>query len=328
MKRLICVCLILMLLVLALTGCAAKETPAQEDVTVRLGGLKGPTSIGMVKLLSDAEHGTGTGRYEFQLAATADELTPLLLKGDLDIVAIPSNLGSVLYNNSNGAIQAVAVNALGVLYITEKGGEAIQSVADLKGQTILATGKGSVTEYVLDYLLKENGLVLGTDVNVEWKSENAEIVTEMTATQHAVAMLPQPYVTVAQGQVEGLRIALDLTKEWDALDNGSRLTTATVVVRKSFAEQHPEAVKNFLAELQASVEYVNTNLEEAAALVEQYGITKAAVAKTAIPYCNVVCLTGDGMKTNLSAFLNILYEENPKAVGGTLPAEDYYLTYE
>ena len=329
MKKRMALVLSLLLLVLTLSGCGAKAPEkTEDDLVVRVGALKGPTSIGMVKLLDNAEKGTSEGKYSYQLAATADELTPLLLKGELDILAVPSNLGSTLYANSNGAVQVIAVNALGVLYITEKNGEEIASVSDLKGQTILATGKGTVTEYVLRYLLKQNGIDPDSDVTMEWKSENAEIVTQMATEDHAIAMLPQPYVTVAQGQVEGLAIALDLTKEWDALHNGSRLTTASVIVRKAFAQELPDAVKTFLKELKESVAYVTENVEESAGLVERFGITKAPVAKQAIPYCNLVCLTGNDMKTNLEAFLSILHEENPKAVGGALPAEDYYLIYE
>ena len=329
MKKWMVLILSLLLLLSTLSGCGAKApAKAEDDLIVRVGALKGPTSIGMVKLMDDAGQGKSQGKYDFHLAAMADELTPLLLKNELDIIAVPSNLGSTLYANSTGAVQVIAVNALGVLYITEKNGEAIQNIPDLKGQTILATGKGTVTEYVLRYLLKENGLDPDSDVTLEWKSENAEIVTEMATMEHAVAMLPQPYVTVAQGQVENLRIALDLTAQWDALDNGSRLATASVIVRKAFAKEHPKAVENFLKELNESVTYVNENVEESAALCEQFGITKAPVAQKAIPYCNLVCITGNEMKTDLEAFLNILYEENPKAVGGAVPAEDYYLIYE
>lgn len=307
-----------------------EETQTEEytSVSIRLGGLKGPTSMGMVKLLDDAENGLTANEYDFTMAAAADELTPKLLKGELDILAVPANLGSVLYNNSEGAVKVAAVNTLGVIYIVEKGGETVQSLADLKGQTIYATGKGSTPEYALHYLLEQNGMDAEKDVTVEWKSEPAEVVAQMATEEHAIAMLPQPFVTVASAQLENLRIAVDLTQTWDDLQNGSQFITATLIVRAAFAEEHPEAVAKFLEEYSASTDYANSNVAEAAVLVEKYDIVKAAIAEKAIPYCNMVCIAGEEMKTALSGYLDILYQQNPAAVGGTLPADDFYIVYE
>ena len=303
------------------------EEAAAESVTVRLAGLKGPTSMGMVKLLADAEEGNTVNAYEFTMAGSADEITPLLIKGDLDIAALPVNLGAVLYGKTEGEIRFAAVNALGVIYICEKGGETVTDIESLKGRTIYATGKGSTPEYALTYLLSEHGLDINTDVTMEWKSEPTEVVALMKEEENAVAMLPQPYVTVASGQVEGLHIALDLTEEWNKLDNGSEFITAGILVRKAFAEEHPEAVEAFLAEYAASTEYVNENPAEAAVLIEQFEIVKAAVAEKAIPYCNIVCITGEEMKTMTEGYLQVLYDLEPKAVGGALPGDDFYLIY-
>ena len=217
MKKLFA-CLLALMLTLSLTACSLAEQPA----AVRLAALKGPTAMGLVQLLDESENGKAANSYDFLLAGSADEITPKLIQGEIDIAAVPVNLASVLYSKTNGALELVAVNALGVLYVVEKGGESIQSLADLKGKTIYATGKGSTPEYNLTYLLKSAGLDIEKDLTVEWKSEPTEVVALMKAQDQAVAMLPQPYVTVASTQVEGLRVALDLTAEWDKLDNGSR----------------------------------------------------------------------------------------------------------
>ena len=238
------------------------------------------------------------------------------------MLALPVNAGSVLYNKSNGGVTMLAVNTLGVLYVLEKGGETIQTVADLKGETIYATGKGNTPEYALSYLLAQNGLDIAADVNMEWKSEATEVVAQLAAVDNAVALLPQPFVTVAQTKVEGLRVALDLTREW--ADAGSTLITGGLIVRTAFLQEHPEAVKTFLDEYAASTQYVNTHNEEAAALVEQYIGVPAGVAKKAIPACNIVCLTGEEMKTAAQAYLSVLFDLNPKAVGGQLPGDDFY----
>ena len=200
----------------------------------------------------------------------------------------------------------------------------MQSLADLKGKTIYATGKGSTPEYALRYLLSENGIDPDKDVTLSWKAEPTETVALLAETKGAVAMLPQPFVTVAQTKIEGLRIAVDLTQEWDDLDNGSALITGVLVVRSEFAEEHPEQLAAFLDEYQASTEYVNANIPEAAQLVEKYGIVKAPIAEKAIPYCNITYLEGEEMKAAMEGYLGVLFDQNPKAVGGALPDDDFY----
>lgn len=314
-------------LVLALGVCAFANAEG-DKVTIRLGGLKGPTSMGMVKLLDDAENGLTENDYTFQMAGAADELTPGILKGDLDILAVPANLGAILYKNSQGAVQMAAVNTLGVIYVVEKGGESVQALEDLKGKTIYATGKGSTPEYALTYLLAQHGLDINADVTMEWKSEPTEVVAQMATEEASVAMLPQPFVTVAAGQLENLRVAIDLTKEWNALDNGSQFVTAGLIVRKAFAQEHPEALQAFLKEYAASTAFANESPAEAAQLIEKYGIVKAAVAEKAIPYCNIVCVTGTEMQQMVSGYFEVLFAQNPKAVGGEMPGEDFYLINE
>ena len=299
------------------------ESASAEKTTIRIGGLQGPTSIGMVKLMEDDETNSTANDYDFTVAGSADELTPLLIRGELDMAAIPANLASVLYNRTEGAIQILAVNTLGVLYIVETG-NSVQSLADLKGKTIYATGKGSTPEYTLLYLLEKAGLDPEKDVTVEFKSEPTEVVALLKAQPEAVAMLPQPYVTAAQAQVEGLRIAVDLNEAWEAAETGSKLLTGTIVVRREFAEANPEAIEAFVTEYRASTEFANENVSEAAQLVEKYGIATAAIAEKAIPYCNITCMEGAEMKAAMQVYLGVLYEKNPDSVGGALPDDAFY----
>ena len=328
MKRFVSLLLAVLMAAAVLSGCAKQpqtpETPQEEAVTIRVGGLKGPTSMGLVKLLDDAENQKTANTIDFQMAASANELTPLLLQGELDIMAVPANLGSVLYNKTQGGVKMLAVSTLGVLYMVEKGGETVTDIKSLAGKTIYATGKGATPEYALTYLLARNGLELGKDVNVEWKSEPTEIVALMAEQDNAVAMLPQPFVTVAQSQVEGLRVALDLSAEWDALDNGSRLITSVLVARKAFADEHPAALAAFLEDYAASTDYANEHPAEAAVLVEKYGIVKAAVAEKALPQCNLVCITGVDMKVAVGGYLQTLYDLKTEAVGGAMPGDGFY----
>ena len=201
-------------------------------------------------------------------------------------------------------------------------------MADLEGKTIYASGKGSTPEYALNYVLKQNGLDPSSDVTIEWMSEQTECVAALANSEDAIAMLPQPFVTTAQSKNSDIRVALDLTEEWDALQENaqtpSTLCTGVVVARTEFAEEHPEVIRDFLDKYEASVAYVNENVDAAAALVGQYDIVTEEVAKTALPECHIVCITGDEMKEKLSGYLSVLAEENAQSVGGTLPADDFY----
>ena len=302
----------------------------QEAGDVNIMALKGPTAMGMVKFMSGADAGEiDTQNYQFTIAASADEVTPRLVQGEADIAAVPANLASVLYNNTEGQVEVLAINTLGVLYIVESGDQ-VQSVEDLRGKTIYASGKGSTPEYALNYILSENGIDPETDVTIEWKSEHSECVAALAAEEGDIAMLPQPFVTTAQTQNESIRVALDLTEEWDKLQEGkeekSSLITGVVVGRTEFVQENPEAVSDFLDRYQESVEFVNSNTEEAAALVGQYDIVTEEVALKALPECNIVYIDGDEMKEQLSGYLAVLMEQNPESVGGELPGDDFYFS--
>lgn len=298
----------------------SEQISTDENVveSYHIGALKGPTGMGVIKLLME-----GTDGHIFSIAGSADEITPSLISGNIDMACVPANMASVLYNKTEGEIVTLAINTLGVLYIVEKG-DTIGSIEDLRGKTIVAAGKGATPEYSLNYLLKQNGINPETDVNIDWKSEHTECVAALASDSASIALLPQPFVTVAQGKVEGLNIAIDLTKEWAALDNGSELITGVIVARKDIVDSNPDSVKVFLEKYAESVNYVNNNIEEASTYIGDYEIVDAEVAKQAIPYCNIVCITGKEMKEKLSGYLSSLMSENPQAVGGDLPDEDFY----
>ncbi|MDE7478764.1 MAG: ABC transporter substrate-binding protein [Lachnospiraceae bacterium] len=312
---------------LLMTGCGAdkKDTQASvEPVTVRVMALKGPTAMGMVDFMdkSDSEEITDND-YQFEIVAAVDEVSPKLAQGQVDIAAVPANLASVLYNNTDGGVDVLAINTLGVIYIVESG-DTISNISDLEGKTLYASGKGATPEYALNYILTQNGIDPETDLTIEWKSEHAECLAALMADENAIAMLPQPFVTTAQTQSEQIRVALDLTEEWDKLGTDSALLTGVVVARKEFIEANPAAVEAFMEHYEASVKYVNENVEDAATLIEKYDIVPAAVAVKAVPNCNIVFIKGNEMKQKLSGYLGVLLEQNPKSVGGALPADDFY----
>ena len=312
MKKLISVlCLLAMF--------AAALLPAQAQAEqIRVGALTGPTAMGMVELL-------GNDACAPSVFGSADELTPLILKGEVDLAAVPANLAATLYNKTEGGVTALAVSVLGVLYICAYQMPEIASLEDLRGQTLYATGKGATPEYFLRYVLTRNGLDPDRDLTIEWKSEPGEVVALLNARQSGIAMLPQPYVTAAAAQLgEGFRSALSVSQEWERLEDGTRCTTAVVIGRTEYIRQHPAEVEAFLERLSASVAWVNENPAQAAALCQELGIAKAAVAEKAIPQCNLVCITGGNMKQALSGCLGVIFDQNPKAVGGAMPGDDFY----
>ncbi len=326
MKKLISLLLSVFLLATTFCACATNPEPTQteEKTLVRVAGMKGPTSIGMVGIMEDNSQGVAKNDYSFSIEGSADAITPKLIKGELDIAAVPANLASVLYNNTQGEIEVLAVNTLGVLYILTKG-ETVEDISDLRGKTVITTGKGTTPEYTLRHILIKNGIDPDKDVNIEFKSEATEVVAAVSKLETAVVMLPQPYVTVACGKVEGLEIAIDLNEEWKKASGGNSIVTGVVVVRKAFAEQNSDALKSFLEEYKKSVELVNSNAENAAELVVKHGIfDNKAVIQTAIPKCNITLIYGNEMVEPINNYLGVLYEQNNKSVGGKLPEADFF----
>lgn len=305
-----------------LTGTLAGSciiVPAEETASdkIAVGALKGPTAMGMAQLLDDDS-------YDFTIAASPDEIVPQIVQGNVDIAAVPSNLAAVLYQKTQKNVSVLAVNTLGVLYLVENG-ESIQSVEDLKGKTIYASGKGATPEYALEYVLSANGIDPEKDVTIEYKSEHAEVVAALANDQTAAGLLPQPFVTTALMKNDSLRVALDLNQLWqDGVSDDSQLVTGVVVVRNDYLKEHEADVDAFMDAYQASVEFVNSDPDQAAKIIGAHDIIAEEVAKKAIPDCSIVFVEGEEMQTMLSGYLSTLEQQNPEMVGGQLPDDDFY----
>lgn len=301
---------------------ATEAEKASDGISMNIGSMKGPTSMGLVSLMKKAENGETANAYNFTMATAADELVALLAKDELDIAMVPANLASVLYNKNEGGVTILNINTLGVLDIVENG-TSVTSIKDLEGKTVYMTGQGVVPEYSFRYILDKNGL---TDkVNLEFKSEPTEVVNLVAETEGAIGLLPQPFVTTALVQNDKLHMVLNLSEEWDKVsEGGSSMVTGVTIVRTAFLEENEDAVMSFLADYKESTETVNSDVDQAAALIEEYGIIKAAVAKKALPYCSITYMDGEEMKGALSGYLQILFDQDPKSVGGKLPADNFY----
>ena len=303
----------------------ASAAPAEETV-VRVGGLKGPTTMGLVKLMQDAENGEAQNAYEFTMVTAADELTAMVAGDQVDIALLPANVASVLYHKTNQNVSVIDINTLGVLYLVS-GDTSITSLDQLAGKTVYLTGKGTTPDYVFNYLLSSAGLS-AEDVTLDFRSEATEVAAILAENPEAVGLLPQPFVTVALSQNDALSIIMDLTEEWDKLqaeDSNSRLVTGVTIVNNDFLSSHPDMVDAFLEEHEASALYTDNHPAEAAELIAAAEIVaKAPIAEQALPYCNITCITGEDMKEALSGYLEVLYEQAPESVGGSLPDDAFY----
>lgn len=309
---------------------SSDENKTQEDIAqsngieVKIGALKGATTIGLASLIAKSQEGETVNQYKVTMETAADTLLPLMIKGELDIALLPANVASVLYHKTDGAITVIDINTLGVLYMVSAD-DGFKEMSDLEGKTIYLTGKGTTPDYVLQYLLKENGL--SDKVTLEYRAEAAEVAAILATEENSIGLLPQPFVTAAMTQNENLKIIFDCTEEWRKLqgEGGSSLVTGVTVVRNEFLAEHGEAVDSFLKEHADSAKKANEDVQTVAEMVEKLGIIeKAAIAEKAIPYCNITCITGEEMKQALSGYLTVLYQQNKESIGGELPEEAFY----
>lgn len=318
-KRILC--MVMIAATLLMCSCGDKE----NDEEVRIGSLKGPTTIGLIALMEKSDAQETGNAYSFTMETQPDVLLTMMMQGELDIALVPANVAAVLYNKTQGGICVIDINTLGVLYLVSKD-TAITGITDLSGRTIYLTGKGTTPDYVLRYLLEENGIST-EDVTLEYKSEATEVAAILAENPDAIGLLPQPFATAVTQQNSELSIVADLSAEWDATQktDGSMMVTGVTIVRREFLEANEELVKQFLQDHMASAEMVETDVTSTAAGAVQYGIMeKEAIAQLAIPYCNVVYMDGTAMQNALSGYLNVLFAEDPTSVGGSLPAEDFY----
>ena len=326
--------LLALTLALSLTACGGQansepEQPeTQEELTaaeINLYVLSGPTGIGAMNLWAASDAGETKNTYHITMPGANDEVVAALSKGDADIAAVATNLAATLYNKTDGGVTVLAVNTLGVLSLLSNGQEAA-TVSELKGKTIYAPGQGANPEYILRYVLSGNGLDPDKDVTLRFVGEGSELLTVWQSDPEAVILAPQPVATSILMQNENAKTLFDMTEEWDKIAGGdSTLMMGCVIVRNEFLQANPGAVELFLQEYAASIEKAQSDVEGTAALCQQYGlIPKAALAQKAIPSCGLTFVTGAEMKTSLSGYLQVMFDANPKSVGGTLPGDNFY----
>lgn len=298
-----------------------EETKTDEEKkSINYAVMTGPTGVGSVNLIENSKNGESNFEIHETIVGAADEIVASLVSGNLDMAVVPANLASVLYNKTEGKIQTLATNNLGVLYIVEIG-EEIQTLEDLKGKTILSTGKGATPETLLNYIMAENNLVQGEDWNFDFKSEATEVVQNLMVTNATIALLPEPMVTTILGQNENARVAISLEDEWNKINETPQITSV-LVGRKDFIDTID--VEEFLKEYKASIEEATSNMEKTSELLGKYSIIKPEVALKSIPNMNLFYMDKEELRDTMTNYLTILSSANPQSIGGQIPGEDFF----
>ena len=325
MKKRLFLIITVLVMALSLVSCAEKAPAYDAEKEISVMVLNGTTGFGAAKLIDDSKNGTAALNYKFSVESDASAVNAALINGSVDIAALPTNAAAVVYNKTQGGVKVAAVNTLGVLYVVENG-DTVKSFSDLKGKTLYVPGQGSNPEYITAYLCEKNGLKVGEDITLDFTyNAPADLRTAVASGKVELAVLPEPMVTIAKSANDKLNTALDLTAEWDKVAQKDSLMQGCIVVSKKFAEENPNELNKFLEEYSASVTFVNENPKEVSEMIAEHGIfEKAAVAQKAIPGCNLCYISGDSMKKSLSTFFNIMFDADPKSVGGAVPSDDIY----
>lgn len=319
MKKFLSLLLTLLLLSVLITGCAPKK-----KTTIKICTIAGPTGVSMAQLMAGSDAGTTKNKYSVTLVTSPESMIAKLASGEADIAAMPTNLAAIYNSKTHGGARVLAVNTLGVLHLLVNGIE-IKSVADLKGETIYTTGQGANPEHILNYILTKNGIDPKKEANIQFLSENEELAAKMLNGSAKIALVPEPVATTIISKNSSVRRVLDMTKEWDKVSSDSLLMMGCVVASKDFVAKNKGAVDRFLKDYKTSIELALNDVDATATLCETYKIIpSAALAKKAIPNCNLTYMDGSEMQSKLSGYYKVLYKANKRSLGGSLPSADFY----
>lgn len=319
-----------MLLLLSFAACGGKdggedsdvtdapETNYEREVKTKIAALNGPTGLGLAEIKADRSYA-----YDVEYYSDPQEVGPLLIKGEVDIAALPLNMAANLYKKTDGKIKMLAINTLGVLHVLSKD-DSIKSVADLKGKTVYSSGQGATPEYIVNYILRKNGLEPGKDVTIEYKTAHNELATLAVEGSVDICILPEPFASKVLAKNESYKRVLDLTAEWGKVSS-AKLAQGCLVARADYIEQNPEIIKEFMSFYEASVNFVNNENNAGAVFLAKNGyFDTPQLAADTIPNCNIVFITGEEMKKTATENFTVLFEANPASVGGEIPADALY----
>lgn len=310
------------------------DTQNDAPETVRVMTLNGTTGFGIAKLWGDNKANTTAQKYDISIETDGTVVRDALINGSVDIAALPTNLAAMTFNKTNGGVKVIALNTGGVLYIANSNETKITSLDDFKeggamhGATVYSPAQNPA--FIFKYVCQKAGLKVGEDIKIDTKyAEPAALSAALADGSVKLAVIPEPLLTATKAKANKAGITLttdlDVTKEWNKIAPEGSLIQGCVVVRTEFANKYPEAVKKFLEEYKASIEFVIANPAEAGTLIEQAGIfANGTVAANAIPRCNLCYIDGADMKSALSVSIQALFEVAPQSIGEKLPTDDFY----
>lgn len=314
-----------MLATLAACGTKQDETKTTEPSTVsderevktKVAVLNGPTGLGLSKFKNDRSYA-----YTVDYHSDPQEIVPLVIKGEVDIAAVPLNLAANIYKKTNGAVQMIAISTLGVLHVLSAD-ESIKNVADLKGKTVYATGQGSTPEYIINYILEKNGIDPEKDIDLQYKSAHNELATLAVEGKAEICILPEYFATKVALKSEKMKKVIDLTDEWNKVSE-AQLAMGCYIARKEYIEANPEIIAEFIDFAEISTNYVNEIMLSTSFLLSEKLFETKEEAEQAVKGSNMVMITGEEMKQIAASNFEVLYNAAPAAVGGELPNDALY----
>lgn len=321
-KHLIKIISLALVLLIAVPFTLSSCQKADSELEIKIYALSGTTAMGMAQMISNAENDTDEMNYNIEIFNAADKITNAVITGECAIAALPTNVAAKLYKKSEGGVQLLALNTLGVLYVLDTTGS-INTLSDLSGKTVYIPGGGSNPEYITAALINGAGISNVTLDTTSYPDPNA-LQVALAAGKVSIAVLPEPKVSVVTGSAQNVKVAIDLTAEWEKIYGENTLVQGCLVINKAFADEHPAEVKKFLQDYEASVNFISQGSDEAVGMVVDTGIIpKAPLVKKALPKCNLCCITGNDMKDSIGVFYEKIFALDKQSIGA-MPDDGFY----
>lgn len=254
---------------------------------------------------------------------SVDEITSLIKSGKADIAALPLNTAAQLYNKTNGGIKIMSITALNSLYLVEKG-DIIKKLSDFKGKTVVTSGKGTVFDYYLLYVLKESGIDPETDITIRYLDTYDDVVADAKGENSSgLCVVPCNYaceILYAEKGYDTVESFTNILK----LKTEMVFAAECLAVRTEYLEAHPDLVEEFLDFADMSATFITSSARAGLYLIDAKLFADEEKALANVFNCNPVCIQGDELVTLASENLKFLYELDPDSVGGALPDENIY----
>ncbi|PAB60678.1 ABC transporter substrate-binding protein [Anaeromicrobium sediminis] len=327
MKKLFSTIFIALALMILFVGCGSKEVDKEEvkvePVNIHVIAPNGTPTLSMVKLFEEnPSMGDGvTVTYE-SIAAT-DVLASKLTQQEADIAIVPTNLAANMYNKEV-PYKLAGSSVWGILYLVST--EEVNGWEDLKGKEISMIGRGLTPDATFRYLLTKNNVEPDKDVSLKYFSGGSELAASFISGKGEYALIPEPLLTKVLMKRKDAKVVLDMQREWSTATGLESYPQASIIVSDDLINNHPEVVDKFLNAYEEGIKWANDNPLEAGKYYENLGIgLKAPLINKAMAGCNIRYVGATDAKESLEAYLNVLFEFNPKLLGGKLPDEGLYL---